>query len=665
MGIHMKNNINYTGATSLNTLRDVVIDSPATGQGIVWDEEKQQWTNGNVASGGISGGSYFPEYFYRIVTNSTDGDYASIKLYKYNYLSGEVLKEQLVYFYDCRDSAVVFDNALSLYYNQDAFNFELTTLIWLIDEETNQEYLKNDKLLTWSYTTSIDKKYRTVANLENDLLTLKNDVTVELTTPTAADSDWVCSLGIMADVGTQGTVFIYLNDNEDFTSTIDLALSQGTNTIDSVISIPAETLKIRFITTYGYIISARLYIDDKMPYLTGDITELEDGTYTVSGSSIYSSYATYGYWQPFKENNNCGIYECWHPAQGCPQWYMLELPEPKAISRFIMYNRLSYAEAPHEVTFQGSNDGELWVDLKDFIFSDKSARGQSKEVFIGNDRKFSKYRWYAHSAWGDNYAVIAKIDLYFMKDTVYKTFIDNNIKAKYTTIAFSNITTSSTDPVQLAELELNEGLYILNGRFFSETSGLRYFLEFYNEKGMFWEITSAYDNSGYVGGTLTSIVKLTEKTKVKFRIYTNKSVIITTGRLNAVQLDYVDTSSSNSQSSINYSTEEQVIGTWIDGSTLYQKTYSFYTEPSLGAIKIIDDTIKHKTHKIANVQGTWSLGSFEFDNAGQASIFGRAYLEGNTASPPDIYLDSTGLCLKINHNNWGFEVAITVQYVKI
>lgn len=50
MGIHMKNNINYTGATSLNTLRDVTIDSPATGQGIVWDEEKQQWINGEVST---------------------------------------------------------------------------------------------------------------------------------------------------------------------------------------------------------------------------------------------------------------------------------------------------------------------------------------------------------------------------------------------------------------------------------------------------------------------------------------------------------------------------------------------------------------------------------------------------------------------------------------
>lgn len=576
MGMIVRNEKTYTGisSASLSTLTDVALETPVNGQGLVYNEETQTWTNGNVASGEISGGSYFPEYFYRVVTTSTSGTEASIKIYKYNYLSGEILKEKDFPYLDVINNPYTFDNSLIVNYNTELLSWELTTLIWLIDEETNQEYLKNDKLLTWSYATSIDKKYRTVANLENDLLTLKNDVTVELTTPTTADSDWVCSLGIMADVGIQGTVFVYLNDNEDFTSTIDLALNQGTNTIDSVISIPTETSKIRFITTYGYIISVRLYIDDKMPYLTGDITELEDGIYTVSGSSIYSSYATYGYWQPFKENNNCGIYECWHPAQGCPQWYMLELPEPRAISRFIMYNRLGYAEAPHEVTFQGSNDGELWVDLKDFIFSDKSAGGQSKEVFIGNNRKFSKYRWYAHSAWGDNYAVIAKIDLYFMKDTVYKTFIDNNVKAKYTTIGFSNIETSKTDPVQLAELELNEGLYILNGRFFSETSGLRYFLEFYNEKDAFWEITSAYDNSGYVGGTLTSIIKITEKTKVKFRIYTNKSVTIATGRLNAVQLDYVDASSSNSQSLVNYSTEEQIIGTWIDGSTLYQKTYT-------------------------------------------------------------------------------------------
>lgn len=44
-------------------------------------------------------------------------------------------------------------------------------------------------------------------------------------------------------------------------------------------------------------------------------------------------------------------------------------------------------------------------------------------------------------------------------------------------------------------------------------------------------------------------------------------------------------SSSSSTSEINYSTEEQQIGTWIDGKPLYQKTYSFISPSAVNTIK--------------------------------------------------------------------------------
>lgn len=72
MGIHMKNNINYTGisSASLSTLTDVALETPVNGQGLVYNEETQTWTNGNVASGGGIGTSADVEW--GIMTLETD-----------------------------------------------------------------------------------------------------------------------------------------------------------------------------------------------------------------------------------------------------------------------------------------------------------------------------------------------------------------------------------------------------------------------------------------------------------------------------------------------------------------------------------------------------------------------------------------------------------------
>ena len=46
-----------------------------------------------------------------------------------------------------------------------------------------------------------------------------------------------------------------------------------------------------------------------------------------------------------------------------------------------------------------------------------------------------------------------------------------------------------------------------------------------------------------------------------------------------------------------YSTTEQVVGTWIDGSTLYEKTINFGTLPN--------NTTKEVQHNISNVEHIW------------------------------------------------------------
>lgn len=45
---------------------------------------------------------------------------------------------------------------------------------------------------------------------------------------------------------------------------------------------------------------------------------------------------------------------------------------------------------------------------------------------------------------------------------------------------------------------------------------------------------------------------------------------------------------------VNYSTEEHIIGTWIDGSTLYEKTIDFGALPN--------NTTKNVAHNISNIK---------------------------------------------------------------
>lgn len=105
----------------------------------------------------------------------------------------------------------------------------------------------------------------------------------------------------------------------------------------------------------------------------------------------------------------------------------------------------------------------------------------------------------------------------------------------------------------------------------------------------------------------------------------------------------------------NFSTEEQIIGSWIDGKPIYQVTFQF-TSPSIGETKEI--TIKNlKIDEVISLNG---LLNEVYDS----------YLPVNFYISANDYMNAwvdqkTKIVFNVGH--WGYEnrpTAITIQYTK-
>jgi hypothetical protein len=84
----------------------------------------------------------------------------------------------------------------------------------------------------------------------------------------------------------------------------------------------------------------------------------------------------------------------------------------------------------------------------------------------------------------------------------------------------------------------------------------------------------------------------------------------------------------NGQVLMNYSLDEQVVGTWIDGKPLYQKTYNFGAIPN-------------------NTSKTVSTG-FRIDEVRFVELFGYAYRSSDSAG---FYLPNGSLSVAVIGNN--------------
>ena len=113
----------------------------------------------------------------------------------------------------------------------------------------------------------------------------------------------------------------------------------------------------------------------------------------------------------------------------------------------------------------------------------------------------------------------------------------------------------------------------------------------------------------------------------------------------------------------NYSTDEQVVGTWIDGSTLYEKTISFttpndsnYTKQSVGLLT-------------AEIDKVWIVDSFTYKDTIYTSAMPYAYINNTVADEQfEIFINksSTNVTLDYRVGTSLYEALayITIRYTK-
>ena len=116
-----------------------------------------------------------------------------------------------------------------------------------------------------------------------------------------------------------------------------------------------------------------------------------------------------------------------------------------------------------------------------------------------------------------------------------------------------------------------------------------------------------------------------------------------------------------------YSLTEQVIGTWIDGKPIYEKTYYATFQPTVTEL-VIDSSISDTAIQIRSLVGTWSVGAYGYTGSEQADIHQSIHFTYSNGSanvtPPIFKLKSNGLVIQRTQSTYGIYYSITIQYTK-
>jgi hypothetical protein len=109
---------------------------------------------------------------------------------------------------------------------------------------------------------------------------------------------------------------------------------------------------------------------------------------------------------------------------------------------------------------------------------------------------------------------------------------------------------------------------------------------------------------------------------------------------------------------VNYSTQERVIGTWIDGKPLYQKTIDFGVMPS--------STTKSVVHGISNIKRIVSIEGYSFNStAGNLTVPLPFVSTSALGSQMDIRCDFTNVTVITGTGRQNFaESFVTLRYTK-
>lgn len=104
----------------------------------------------------------------------------------------------------------------------------------------------------------------------------------------------------------------------------------------------------------------------------------------------------------------------------------------------------------------------------------------------------------------------------------------------------------------------------------------------------------------------------------------------------------------------NYSTEEQIVGTWIDGSPVYEKTINFGALPN--------NTEKSVAHSISNVDKIWVSDGFVFTSSNV--FYGLVHAAETTQFVWDTHVDRTNVTIETYSDRSALSAYITVRYTK-
>lgn len=139
----------------------------------------------------------------------------------------------------------------------------------------------------------------------------------------------------------------------------------------------------------------------------------------------------------------------------------------------------------------------------------------------------------------------------------------------------------------------------------------------------------------------------------------NNNIVIPKTLISAIQdtkgngLDEIITDIKNKN---NYSTDERVVGTWIDGRNVYEKTVAI-TKTSVGETE-------HE-HGIQNVDFIWASESFILDNT--KSVYSYSNFMDRNYNVSIYWMNSTKMALYVGNSRGGqlpFIFYIKLRYIK-
>lgn len=105
---------------------------------------------------------------------------------------------------------------------------------------------------------------------------------------------------------------------------------------------------------------------------------------------------------------------------------------------------------------------------------------------------------------------------------------------------------------------------------------------------------------------------------------------------------------------VHYSTDEQVVGTWADGSTLYEKTINFGALPN--------NTEKSVAHSISNVDKIWVSDGFVFTSSN--TFYGLVHATVELPFVWDTHVDRTNVTIETYNDRSTLSAYVTIRYTK-